>query len=386
MTFARRSTGTDWTLALVSSLLDATIATWFVAVGASIGSFLNVVAYRLPLGRKLGGHSKCPYCCCTIRASDNIPVLAWVKLRGRCRCCRLPISVQYPLVEVGVALAFFLIFVSEFLTTGGNLPGVRGNSIGVSGLTRIADPRLLGLRLFVYVWALSGLIGAALIAVREKAVPFRLFGWSILPMVLAAVVDPEVIVVDWRNVPPLGWIEDRLDALTTLLCGSVAGLAVARVLSPILYQGFDRSLMSCDASTRGARQFCGAMCVAGCVVGWQSVIPLAMVILLIGSLLAWLLKSWRCQAYLADATIWVWLGLLIFRSLWKPIDNISLLPSSFPEIVRQMLGLALLAATAALFRAVSGGPTSSFPQQSSREDEAEAADPEVRSKADDVNT
>ena len=68
--------------------------------GAVIGSFLNVVAYRLPRRESLafpGSH--CPKCEAPIRARDNIPVLGWLALRGRCRNCHEPIAVRYPLVE-----------------------------------------------------------------------------------------------------------------------------------------------------------------------------------------------------------------------------------------------------------------------------------------------
>ena len=70
------------------------------AFGATIGSFLNVVAYRLPRGESLvhpGSH--CPGCDTAIKAYDNVPVLAWLWLRGRCRSCRTAISPRYPIVE-----------------------------------------------------------------------------------------------------------------------------------------------------------------------------------------------------------------------------------------------------------------------------------------------
>jgi leader peptidase (prepilin peptidase)/N-methyltransferase len=68
--------------------------------GLIVGSFLNVVAYRLPLGESLvlpGSH--CPSCNVPIKPYDNVPVLGWLLLRGHCRSCRTPISARYPLVE-----------------------------------------------------------------------------------------------------------------------------------------------------------------------------------------------------------------------------------------------------------------------------------------------
>lgn len=69
-------------------------------LGLAIGSFLNVVIWRLPRGESLSKpRSRCPGCERQIRARDNIPVLSWLLLRGRCRDCGAPISARYPLVE-----------------------------------------------------------------------------------------------------------------------------------------------------------------------------------------------------------------------------------------------------------------------------------------------
>jgi leader peptidase (prepilin peptidase)/N-methyltransferase len=76
-------------------------------LGAVIGSFLNVVAHRVPLGESLvspGSH--CPGCGVPVRPYDNIPVVSWLLLRGRCRNCGMRISVRYPLVELATAIAF----------------------------------------------------------------------------------------------------------------------------------------------------------------------------------------------------------------------------------------------------------------------------------------
>src|SRR6185312_6110697 len=68
--------------------------------GLLVGSFLNVVAYRLPLRESLiHPRSRCPQCGSPVRPYDNVPVLSWLLLRGRCRDCSAGISPQYPLVE-----------------------------------------------------------------------------------------------------------------------------------------------------------------------------------------------------------------------------------------------------------------------------------------------
>jgi leader peptidase (prepilin peptidase)/N-methyltransferase len=70
------------------------------AFGATIGSFLNVVAYRLPRAESLvHPGSRCPGCGTPIKVYDNIPVFGWLLLRGRCRSCRTAISPRYPIIE-----------------------------------------------------------------------------------------------------------------------------------------------------------------------------------------------------------------------------------------------------------------------------------------------
>jgi leader peptidase (prepilin peptidase)/N-methyltransferase len=74
------------------------------AGGLLVGSFLNVVAWRLPRGESLvapGSH--CPGCEAPVRPYDNVPVFSWLVLRGRCRDCRSPISARYPIVEAATA-------------------------------------------------------------------------------------------------------------------------------------------------------------------------------------------------------------------------------------------------------------------------------------------
>lgn len=78
--------------------------------GLLIGSFLNVVIFRVPAGRSLiAPASACGSCGEPIRPWDNVPVLSWVLLRGRCRDCGASISARYPLVELGSALLFAIV-------------------------------------------------------------------------------------------------------------------------------------------------------------------------------------------------------------------------------------------------------------------------------------
>ena len=128
--------------------------------GSMIGSFLNVVVYRVPAGRSVvSPPSACGSCGNQLRAVDNVPVLSWLALRGRCRTCGSVISVRYPLVELGTALLF----------TGVSfrfVPGVFDGAV-VGTLPLISG--VLVLAAFLYFAAIS--IALALIDLDTQTLP-----------------------------------------------------------------------------------------------------------------------------------------------------------------------------------------------------------------------
>lgn len=81
-------------------------------LGALVGSFLNVVVHRVPLGESIvHPRSRCPRCGVQLAGRDNIPVISWMVLRGRCRHCGASISARYPLLELLTAIAFVAVAV-----------------------------------------------------------------------------------------------------------------------------------------------------------------------------------------------------------------------------------------------------------------------------------
>jgi len=96
-------------------LMSSLILIWLAVVGACIGSFLNVVIYRLPAGKSIvSPPSSCPRCGKRIRWFHNLPVLGWLMLRGRCYDCKAPIAARYPLVELLVGATFLVIGLAVF--------------------------------------------------------------------------------------------------------------------------------------------------------------------------------------------------------------------------------------------------------------------------------
>jgi leader peptidase (prepilin peptidase)/N-methyltransferase len=129
--------------------------------GAVLGSFLNVVIHRVPLGESLvapGSH--CPSCGTPLAPYDNVPLLSWLLLRGRCRHCAAPISPRYPIVELVTAVAFAAVvatrgFDDDLLL---ELPFV-ACLIALAGID--LDHRLLPNRI-VYPMAVWGAVATAL--------------------------------------------------------------------------------------------------------------------------------------------------------------------------------------------------------------------------------
>jgi len=134
--------------------------------GACVGSFLNVVVYRLPLGKSLvTPPSACPKCDHKLAWYDNVPVLGWLWLRGKCRYCANPISPQYPILEGFCALAFGMLFLAYFQT---------GDRLDFASLAGRDSAMVFVLHLFL----LGGLIAASKIDANLFIIPLQIC-WTV---------------------------------------------------------------------------------------------------------------------------------------------------------------------------------------------------------------
>jgi leader peptidase (prepilin peptidase)/N-methyltransferase len=110
--------------------VEILMAVTALALGGIAGSFLNVCIHRLPLGASVvRPRSACPACAAAIPWRDNIPILSWIALRGRCRACRAPIPIRYPLVEGATALLFVLLLRTRGPTPMFLLDAVLGSAL-----------------------------------------------------------------------------------------------------------------------------------------------------------------------------------------------------------------------------------------------------------------
>jgi prepilin signal peptidase PulO-like enzyme (type II secretory pathway) len=197
-------------------LYDILLQVWWFVLGAVLGSFLNVVIYRLPRKESLiwpGSH--CPKCGHLIRWYDNIPVLSWLFLRGRCRDCSAPISPRYPVVEALAALTVGLI---AFAVSGGRWRAVLA---GGSQAWYVPFFSSAVLQVLVYSTFFLSLMAAAAMA-WDRQVPPRLLwlpAWCLVFVgVLVQGKEGSGAEASLLSLPAMSWLHWGMALIVGSLC------------------------------------------------------------------------------------------------------------------------------------------------------------------------
>lgn len=234
------------------------------AWGAMLGSFINVVVHRLPRGESVvTSRSRCPRCGAAIRPRDNVPVLGWLLLGGRCRDCGAAIAATYPLVEAACGCAVMLLAAAELVGGGRWLPGPAGtHPPGIDRLLR-GDWQLLAVFLLhaaivltVAAWSLLDRAGWRL-PVREPAAAVLLAVTAV--SLLPAAAPPAVWPGGFVPLPTGAWPARMVTSLTGVLAGLLAAALAARLArGPAPRQGIGWGLP-----------------LLGSVLGWQGVAVVA---------------------------------------------------------------------------------------------------------------
>ena len=277
---------------------ETLIAVWLFAMGGSVGSFLNVVVYRLPAGLSIDRpRSHCPSCKHPIRWYDNVPILGWVMLRGRCRDCGAQFSIRYALVEAATAGLFLAIGLCEGISGGANLPlrpDVVEGGVFFAGLSQ---GQLAGLVAW-HLLLLSTLTAAALIEYDGHRPPVRLFGPALMAGLIAPAIWPHL-----HPVPVVWGVEGVVAGLADGLAGLTVGLAVGLAAG---YLG-------------GPARRIGVLGASGCVglyLGWQA----ALVLIVSAALVELVLRLPRRAIPLLgriSPTTWLGLGSLVWILAWN---------------------------------------------------------------------
>jgi prepilin signal peptidase PulO-like enzyme (type II secretory pathway) len=295
------------------------VITWMSVIGAVIGSFLNVVVYRLPLGMSLvEPPSHCPKCKHLIRWFDNVPVFGWIMRRGRCRDCGNPISMRYPIVEAITALIFGLLTSYEFLTEGKNLPQrlievaphISQSGLNPQNLLDVYES--LGICLF-HLLLLCTLLCAALIEIDGQRPPLKLFPPALLVGLAVPLWWPWLRPMPWQVLPPTR----ALSVNPYLLMGAVdglIGLAAGAAIGGLL----------CWAS-RGPQKPMGlflGLSSVGLFLGWQAVVALAVAALAVYAM-NWILRRVLRHLWQIPATVWLLTFTLLGILFWVRIATLS---------------------------------------------------------------
>lgn len=251
-------------------------------LGGIVGSFLNVVVYRLPRGMSLvRPASRCPHCETPIRPWHNVPVVGWLWLRGRCHACGQAIAGRYPLVELASALGFL------GLAWCGPLSG------GACWPARALSDQQLWLAMAYQTALVAVLWTMALVEFDGQRWPGRWTGWLLAAAVLAGVAEPALHLVS----PPLATLADSLDDAPTTVAwlDGLAGLLVGATLGALAALASGESLLG----AAGRWSALGALALVGAVLGWQAAVGIA-----------------TCAALL-------FLGVVMFRNAWRPLWRVA---------------------------------------------------------------
>lgn len=210
-----------------------TVLLWVIAAaaGATIGSFLNVCIYRLPVERSVvAPRSRCPTCETAIAWYDNVPVLSYLLLRGRCRRCGAPISIQYPLIELATAL----IWLAAAVRFGPSIAALHSAVL----LTLLLGIALTDLRDMVIPdqFSLGGLAVGLVLAGVPGGMPFldavigAVLGygllWAVKLVAEKILRRPALGVGDIHMMAMVGAFLGPGGALLTVLLGSLLGLVI----------------------------------------------------------------------------------------------------------------------------------------------------------------
>jgi prepilin signal peptidase PulO-like enzyme (type II secretory pathway) len=268
---------------------------FLLVVGTIVGSFLNVVIYRLPRGLSLarpGSH--CPKCNQPIRWYDNVPILGWVLLDGKCRDCSAVISLRYPLVEFATGLMFLSLGWTDWVRPQQHAVEVAAAQAEARAEAQIeGGPGLFAAEAAErsssdagtdsateeYVWPLvfhllllCSLLAAMLIDVDDQRLPRRLITWPAAAGILLAMYWPAVQVFPFfrSQGAAADWVS--VSAAATSFVGMLAA-AVLR-LATQRFAGVAR------AREMGLWNCTLALYAVGAFLGWQAVLLIGLLAIL----------------------------------------------------------------------------------------------------------
>ncbi|HEX4000888.1 MAG TPA: prepilin peptidase [Pirellulales bacterium] len=242
------------------------LGVWLFAFGAAVGSFLNVVVYRLPAGKSLvRPGSSCPACGHPIRWYHNIPILSWLVLRGRCYDCGTKISARYPLVELAGGLLFVGLAAVEVWPAAAKAAGLPAFMPHASGADIVA-------RYCYHLWLLATLLGAALIERDGHAVPRRMVFLGAV-VGLAVAIGWPAVQPEFGHVLPLTWnVAARWSGFAASGAGGLTGLLAGWIFGLVATPSSKNLPALQQRLTEVGRPDAATLACVGTFFGWQGAV------------------------------------------------------------------------------------------------------------------
>ncbi|QDV15091.1 Leader peptidase PppA [Rosistilla oblonga] len=329
---------------VVPRLLDLFVVAWFFWFGSSIGSFLNVVAWRMPRGRSINGFSACPFCAVPIRAYDNVPVFGWLNLRGRCRACRLPIAARYPIVEALVGVSIMLVGLLGLYSGGENLPfaGARGDAHGP-----LRMPHITAEIIAINVYQIAILTGAwafALVRVDGFRLPARLVQFFLALSIVPMLAWPQLQQVPWQlRTQPGGDYDSHLVALFYIVTAVAAACVLARMMARYVCPTADPKLDPLGKDTARLIDLILMLTLPGIVLGWHALIAVCAVSIVAAILLRNIFPSRGGYEWLMAV---IPAAMALHLAFWRPLAQLAMwpAPNHSPAVILGWLTAVLLLA------------------------------------------
>jgi leader peptidase (prepilin peptidase)/N-methyltransferase len=298
----------------------------FLTLGMTFGSFLNVLVFRWPRGLPVSrARSRCPGCGIPIPKRDNVPVLGYLRLGGRCQCGESRISARYPLVEAVCGLAALCLFILELHGGGANLPALgtreRVHLVWTAWYER---PDLLATWAVHFVLCYA-LFGMSLVQKDGFPVPGKLAIGGVAACLGILLLEPRAHVVPYALeraasgawIPPAPWADT---AHGLLLANGALGVC-AGILAGLLVACLGRR----GEPAGGNHAVVTSFAMAGLVLGWHGVVS----VLIVGGLLSvargLVCGVWRSAGSWPNTGL-VWLATLVAVLGWRWLWDLPFWP------------------------------------------------------------
>ncbi len=296
----------------------------FFAVGASLGSFLNVVVYRWPRGLPIArSPSRCPLCTIPIPWRDNVPIIGYLRLKGRCQCGDNRIAVRYPLVELLVGSLFLALFLVELISGGTNLPLRPPNAYaGVIWIIWFTKWDMVAIYVHHLV-LLYVLLGMLLIQKDGFLIPRGLPALGLALGLVLPWVSPDVQLVPVVVKQGAWYIgQSRLAAGT----GALAGLGAGGVLGFVVALAWSRDRRFAQAG----RSLAIGLSLVGTYLGWQAALSVALMTSTFMFLAAVASRRWARLGRVSPLS-YLWVCTLGQILLWRRLSEIPHWPGSMAD-------------------------------------------------------